>query len=122
MLSMMALHQIDEGVPLTVAIPKEGAVMGIDTIGIMKGTQKSDLAHAFVNAALDPEVQAEIVRIKKGGPMVSGVVVEPEIAELPGVFLTADEWENGAIVINHKLRSEKLSEWRTWFSEHMIAQ
>lgn len=122
MLSMMALHQIDEGVPLTVAIPKEGAVMGIDTIGIMKGTQKSDLAHAFVNAALDPEVQAQIVRIKKGGPMVSGVEVEPEIADLPGVFLTADEWKNGAIVINHKLRSEKLSEWRTWFSENMIAQ
>jgi putative spermidine/putrescine transport system substrate-binding protein len=54
--------------------------------------------------------------------MVSGVQVEQEIADLPGVFMTVEEWEKGAIVIDHKLRSEKLSEWRTWFSENMIAK
>lgn len=122
MLSMMALHQMSQGVPLAVQIPKEGAVMGIDTVAIMKGTKNLELAYAFVNAALDPAVQAEIVRRKKGGPMVSGVEVEPEIANLPGVFMTAEEWKNGAIVIDPKLRSEKLSEWRTWFSENMMAQ
>ncbi len=122
MLSMMALHQMSQGVPLAVQIPKEGAVMGIDTVAIMKGTKNLELAYAFVNAALDPAVQAEIVRRKKGGPMVSGVEVEPEIADLPGVFMTAEEWKNGAIVIDPKLRSEKLSEWRTWFSENMMAQ
>src|SRR5690606_15991122 len=76
MLSMMALHQMSQGVPLAVQIPEEGAVMGIDTVAIMKGTKNLELAYAFVNAALDPAVQAEIVRRKKGGPMVSGVEVE----------------------------------------------
>ncbi|MIL09858.1 ABC transporter substrate-binding protein [Salmonella enterica subsp. enterica] len=122
MLSMNALHQLDEDRPLGVVIPKEGAVMGIDTLGVMKGSKNVDLAYQFINAALDPEVQAQIVRRKKGGPMVSGVKVEPEIANLPGVFMTAEDWRNGAIVIDHKLRSEKLSEWRTWFSEKMMAQ
>jgi putative spermidine/putrescine transport system substrate-binding protein len=122
MLSMNALHLLDTDMPLGVVIPKEGAVMGIDTVAIMKGTKKQDLAYQFINAALDPEVQAQIVRRKKGGPMVSGVQVEQEIADLPGVFMTVEEWEKGAIVIDHKLRSEKLSEWRTWFSENMIAK
>lgn len=122
MLSMNALYQMEAGMPIAVVIPEEGAVMGIDTVAIMRGTDKLDLAYEFINAALDPEVQAEIVRRKNGGPMVSGVEVEPEIANLPGVFMTAEEWENGAIVIDHRLRSEKLSEWRTWFSENMMAQ
>lgn len=122
MLSMNALYQMESGMPLQPVIPAEGGVMGIDTIGIMRGTDKLDLAYQFINIALDPEVQAEIVRLKNGGPMVTGVDVEPEIAALPGVFTTTQQWEENAIIIDHRLRSEKLSEWRTWFSENMMAQ
>ena len=95
--------------------------MGIDTVMIMKGSKNVDLAYQWINAALDPEVQAAVVRRKKGGPMVRNVSVDPELAKLPGLFTTAEQWSSGAIGIDHKLRSEKLSEWRTWFSENMIA-
>jgi putative spermidine/putrescine transport system substrate-binding protein len=122
MLSMNAYHQISEGVPINLVIPKEGAIVGIDTIGIMKGTDKLDLAYEFINAALDPEVQAAISEIKKGGPMVDNAPLDPATADLTGVFTTVDEWRDQGIVIDHKLRSEKISEWRTWFAENMIAR
>ncbi len=122
MLSMNAFRQLDLGVPVAITIPREGAVMGIDTVAIMKGTKNLDLAYQFINAALDPEVQAAVVRRKKGGPMVQNVSVDPELAKLPGLFTKIEQWSSGAIVIDHKLRSEKLSEWQTWFSENMIAK
>src|SRR5215470_8671887 len=58
-LSMNAHYMAGEGVPLKVVIPKEGAILGIDTIGIMKGTKHADLAYKFIDATLDPTVQAE---------------------------------------------------------------
>ena len=39
--------------------------LGVDTIGIMKGSNKVDLAHRFINIALSPEVQSRIVASKK---------------------------------------------------------
>lgn len=121
MLSMNAFRQLDIGVPVAIVIPREGAVMGIDTVAIMKGSKNVDLAYQWINAALDPEVQAAVIRRKKGGPMVKNVPIDPELAKLPGLFTTTEQWSSGAIVIDHKLRSEKLSEWRTWFSENMMA-
>jgi putative spermidine/putrescine transport system substrate-binding protein len=38
-LSMNAYYMMGEGVPIKLVIPKEGAVLGIDTIGIMKGRE-----------------------------------------------------------------------------------
>src|SRR5216683_766701 len=70
-LSMNAYYMISQGVPITLAIPKEGAVLGVDTVAIMKGSKKSELAYKFINALYDPEVQAEIAKIKKGCPASS---------------------------------------------------
>ena len=38
---------------------------------------------------LDPAVQAEIAKLKKGSPVVSNAKLDPEIAKLPGVFIDA---------------------------------
>ena len=64
-LSMNAHYMAREGVPIQLVIPKEGAVLGIDTVAIMKGSKKSELAYKFINAALDPQVQAEVAEFKK---------------------------------------------------------
>src|SRR6185295_814832 len=76
-LSMNAHYMAGEGVPIRLVIPKEGAVLGIDTVAIMKGSKKADLAYKFINAALDPEVQAEVAKFKKGSPVVLDAKVEP---------------------------------------------
>lgn len=119
-LSMNAYYMMSEGVPIKLVIPKEGAVLGIDTIGIMKGTRKSDLAYQFINAVLDPGVQAEIANLKKGSPVVTNAKLDPEVAKLPGVFTTPQQWSSQAIIIDHKLRAAKTAEWRKWFAENIM--
>ncbi len=119
-LSMNAHYMVGEGVPIQLVIPKEGAVLGIDTVAIMKGSKKRDLAYKFINVALDPQVQAEVASFKKGSPVVTDAKIDPAIAKLPGVFTTPDQWSKQAIIIDHKLRAEKTAEWRKWFTENII--
>ncbi len=120
-LSMNAYHMKDQGLDVELAIPKEGAVLGVDTMGITAGTDKEELAYQFINAALDPEVQAEIARIKKGSPVIDNATLDEDLIGLPGIFTTPEEWDTQTLVIPHELRAEMTAEWRQWFSENMIA-
>lgn len=122
MLSMNAHYMIKEGVPIKLVIPKEGAVLGIDSVGIMKGSKNVENAYKFVNTLFDPQVQARIAEFKKGSPTVTNAKLDPETAKLPGVFTTPEQWKSQAIIIDHKLRSEKLGEWRKWFAENIMAK
>jgi len=118
-LSMNAYYMIGQGVPITLAIPKEGAVLGIDTVAIMRGSKRTELAYKFINVLYDPEIQAEIAKLKKGSPAVLNAKLDPEIAKLPGVFSTAAQWKQ-QINIDAKLRAEKTAEWRKWFAENIM--
>jgi putative spermidine/putrescine transport system substrate-binding protein len=119
-LSMNAHYMIGEGVPIQLVIPKEGAVLGIDTVAIMKGSKNVELAYKFINLMLDPAIQAEVAKLKKGSPVVADAKLDPEIAKLPGVFSTPEQWKSQAIIIDHKLRAEKTAEWRKWFAENIM--
>ncbi|PLQ00293.1 ABC transporter substrate-binding protein [Cupriavidus pauculus] len=118
-LSINAYHMISQGVPITLATPKEGPVLGVDTLAITKGSTKADLAYKFINIALTPDVQSKIVALKKASPVIDDAKVSPEDAKLPGVFTTKDQWDK-AIVVNDKLRAEKTAEWRKWFTENVM--
>jgi putative spermidine/putrescine transport system substrate-binding protein len=118
-LSMNAHYMMSQGVPIEVVIPKEGAVLGIDTVAIMKGTKKAGLAYKFINILLDPAIQAEAAKIKRASPVVINAKLDPVVAKLPGVFTTAEQWKS-AIIIDHKLRAEKTAEWRKWFAENIM--
>ncbi|MFT3758869.1 ABC transporter substrate-binding protein [Thauera sp.] len=120
LLSMNAYHMAGQGVNIKVAMPKEGAVLGVDTMGIMKGSTKVDLAYKFMDIALSPEVQSKIVAYKKASPVVDNATVSPEDASLPGVFTTKEQWDTQTIVIDHKLRAEKTADWRKWFTENIM--
>lgn len=121
-LSMNAHHMVNEGINVRLAIPKEGAVLGVDTIAIMKGSRKQELAYRFINTCLDAGVQGAICADKKGSPTVSNATVSAEVAALPGVFTTPDQWRTQALIIDHRLRAEKTNEWRRWFQENIIAR
>lgn len=118
-LSINAYHMVSQGVPIKLVTPKEGAVLGIDTMAITKGSNKVDLAYKFMNIALSPEVQSKIVALKKASPVVDDAKVSAEDAKLPGIFTTKEQWDK-AILIDHKLRAEKTAEWRKWFTENMM--
>ncbi|WMS43822.1 ABC transporter substrate-binding protein [Acuticoccus sp. MNP-M23] len=121
LLSMNAYYMQSQGLDVQLAIPKEGAVLGVDTMGITTGTDKEELAYKFLNAALDPEVQARIAEIKKGSPVVSNVELPAELAALPGIFTTPEQWESQTLIIPHELRAKMTAEWRQWFTENMIS-
>jgi putative spermidine/putrescine transport system substrate-binding protein len=120
MLSMNAYYLQSEGVNVKLAIPKEGAVLGVDSVGIMAGSKKTELAYKFINALLDPDVQTQIATLKKGSPVVTNAKLDPATAKLPGVFTTPEQWNKEALVIDNKLRAEKTGEWRKWFTENII--
>lgn len=120
LLSMNAYHMANQGVNIKVAMPKEGAVLGVDTMGIMKGSTRTDLAYKFMDIALSAEAQSRIVAYKKASPVVDNAKVSPEDAKLPGVFTTKEQWDTQAIVIDHKLRAEKTADWRKWFTENIM--
>jgi putative spermidine/putrescine transport system substrate-binding protein len=86
----------------------------------MKGSKKVDLAYKFINIMFDPAMQAEVATLKKGSPVVSNAKLNPEIAKLPGVFSTPEQWKSQAIIIDHKLRAAKTAEWRKWFAENIM--
>jgi putative spermidine/putrescine transport system substrate-binding protein len=120
MLSMNAYHMMDEGVNIKLAIPKEGAVLGVDAMGINKGSRHADLAYTFMNIALSPAVQANIASLNRGSPVVTNAVVDPQIAQLPGLLTTPAQWD-ATLNIDPELRAEKSAEWRKWFTENIMA-
>jgi len=88
LLSINAFHQIEQKIPIKVVIPKEGAVVGIDAIGITAGAKHLDAAYKFVDTALDPAVQAKLCGIYRCGPMNTQAKLDPALAKLPGVSST----------------------------------
>lgn len=121
-LTMNAYYMKAQDVPITVVIPKEGGVLGIDTVAINAGSRKADLAYKFIDIALDAGVQAKIAAMKKGSPTVTDAKVDPEVAKLPGVFTTPEQWAAQAILIDPKMRAQMTATWRKWFAENIMAK
>jgi putative spermidine/putrescine transport system substrate-binding protein len=122
LLSGNAYHMMTQGVKINLVVPKEGAIIGIDTVGINKGSKNAALAYKFIDILLDPATQTLIVNKVKMGPMSTQAKVDPAVAKLPGLFTSAAQWKQQAVVIDHKQRAELLGEWRKWFTENIIAR
>ena len=122
LLSGNAYHMMTQGVKINLVVPKEGAIIGIATVGINLGTKQLDLAYKFINIALDPATQTLVANKQKMGPVSPQAKVDPAVAKLPGMFTTAQQWKDQAIVIDHKQRAELLGDWRKWFTENLIAR
>lgn len=121
LLSSNGYHMMEQGVPMKIVVPKEGAVLGIDTVAITKGSKNLDLAYKFINIVLSREVQKEWSEAEMRSPAVAGVAIDPAVASLPGVMTTEEQWTSLTLPLDQKVRAEKLTEWRKWFTENMIA-
>jgi putative spermidine/putrescine transport system substrate-binding protein len=119
LLSINGFHQIEQKIPIAIEIPKEGAVVGIDAVGITAGAKHLEAAYKFLDTAMDPMVQAKLCQIYRCGPMNTEAKLDPALAKLPGVFTTPEQWKTEAILIDDETRAKLLPEWKDWFTENM---
>jgi len=121
MLSVNAYHLQEQGIAVRLVQPRDfPGVVGIDTMGIMAGTKKAEAAHEFINLALSREIQSELVRALKAGPVNGGATVPAELRGQPGIFTTPAEWKQRAYIVDDEVRAKSLPAWREWFTANIV--
>jgi putative spermidine/putrescine transport system substrate-binding protein len=68
------------GVPVAMAVPKEGGALNPNYLDIVKGAPHPTLAHAFVEYMLSPEAQALIAKTMLLGPTNKKVSLDEDLA------------------------------------------
>lgn len=73
-------------------MPKEGAVLAVDSMVIHKSAPRPDLAHLFINFMLDGRNSADLTNlIGSGNPnLAAAQYIKPELKALPAVFPPKD--------------------------------
>lgn len=76
------------GVEIVFRVPREGALMAVDMMGIPKDAPDSDNALAYINYILRPEVAAAITNtVSYPNPNLAATrFVKPEIRDDPGIY------------------------------------
>lgn len=68
------------GIPVEIAIPKEGVVLYISDASIPKNARNKDAAYAYLNAILDPRAQEAFAEKMGYAPTVENVELEQKLA------------------------------------------
>jgi spermidine/putrescine transport system substrate-binding protein len=89
-IDIMQIRQEDENVDFL--FPKEGAIMSIDYIAMLKGSKHKDLAYAFINFMLDPNNAAQNMTYTKSLMPVKNAyeLLDPVMKESPILFPTQE--------------------------------
>jgi putative spermidine/putrescine transport system substrate-binding protein len=121
MLSVNAYHLQEQGISVRVVQPRDfPGIVGIDTMAVMAGTKKSDLAHQFIDLALSKDIQSELVKGLRAGPTNTGAIVPAALRGQPGIFVTAAEWKERGYIMNDEARAKTLPAWREWFTANIV--
>jgi len=121
MLSVNAYHLQEQGIQVKVVQPADyPGIVGIDTMAVMAGTQKSAAAHQFIDLALSKEIQSELVKALRAGPVNLGATVPANLKGQPGIFASAAEWKDRGYIMNDEARAKNLPGWREWFTANIV--
>ena len=121
MLSVNAYHLQEQGIAVKLVQPKDyPGIVGIDCMSVMAGTKKADAAQEFINLALSKEIQTELARALKAGPVNGGATVPSAFHGQPGIFLTPAEWKERGYILNDDVRAKNLPTWREWFTANIV--
>jgi putative spermidine/putrescine transport system substrate-binding protein len=121
MLSVNAYHLQEQGIAVKLVQPRDfPGIVGIDCMSVMAGTTKADAAHQFINLALSKEIQTELAKALKAGPVNGGASVPAAFHGQPGIFLTPAEWKANAYIMNDEVRAKNLPAWREWFTANIV--
>ena len=121
MLSVNAYHLQEQGIAVKVVQPTDyPGIVGIDTMAVMAGSKKADAAHQFINLALSKDIQTELVKALKAGPVNFGATVPATLRGQPGIFSSAAEWKQRGYIMNDEARAKNLPAWREWFTGNVV--
>jgi putative spermidine/putrescine transport system substrate-binding protein len=121
MLSVNAYHLQEQGIPVKLVQPGDyPGIVGIDTMAVMAGTKKAEAAHQFINLALSREIQTELVKALRAGPVNLGATVPASLRGQPGIFATPAEWKERGYIMNDEARAKTLPAWREWFTANIV--
>lgn len=121
MLSVNAYHLQEQGIAVKLVQPKDyPGIVGIDCMSVMAGTKKADAAQEFINLALSKEIQTELAKALKAGPVNGGATVPAAFQGQPGIFLTPAEWKERGYILNDEVRARNLPAWREWFTANIV--
>ncbi len=121
MLSVNAYHLQEQGIAVKLVQPKDyPGIVGIDCMSVMAGTKKADAAQEFINLALSKEIQTELAKALKAGPVNGGATVPAAFQGQPGIFLTPAEWKEKGYILNDEVRAKNLPGWREWFTANIV--
>jgi len=97
------------------SIPKEGAVLALDSFVIHRSGARPDLAHAFINFMLDGDNAADVSNlIGAGNPNAAAMpLIRSEIADNPAIFPASAETQKLQMLRDFDLRSRRLMS-RLW--------
>jgi len=121
MLSVNAYHLQEQGIAVKVVQPTDyPGIVGIDTMAVMAGTKKAEAAHQFINLALSKEIQTELVKALRAGPVNLGATVPASLKGQPGIFSSTAEWKERGYIMNDEARAKNLPGWREWFTANIV--
>jgi putative spermidine/putrescine transport system substrate-binding protein len=121
MLSVNAYHLQEQGIAVKVVQPADyPGIVGIDTMAVMAGSKKADAAHQFIDLALSKDIQTELVKALRAGPVNLGAAVPANLKGQPGIFSTTAEWGRRGYIMNDEARAKNLPAWREWFTANIV--
>jgi spermidine/putrescine transport system substrate-binding protein len=91
------------------SIPKEGAVLALDSFVIHRSGGRPDLAHAFINFMLDGDNAADVSNlIGAGNPNAAAMpLIRREITDSPAIFPTAADIKKLQMLRDFDVRSRR---------------
>jgi spermidine/putrescine transport system substrate-binding protein len=116
------------GVPVDTSIPREGGLQWTESMSIVKGTPKRDMARKFIQWTTSPEGQVRMatkVDNKKSIPSVAGWKLlneqKPKEAEILRMTLTGpnvmDEYKAGRIAYRQLPQQQSIDDWNEAWSD-----
>lgn len=99
-----------QGVKITYAIPKEGAMMWFDQMAMPKDAPNVENAHAFINYIMRPEVIAKATDyvVYANGNKASQALISQEILNDPAVYPDAATLEKLYTKLPYDAKSQRL--------------
>lgn len=102
------------GVPIKIAIPKEGLVLYLSEFTIARNAPNKDAAYAYINATLDPRPQVDFAKNMGYNPTVDNAKVPPDLHER---IAYSEEAQKNFMVQDYEYLAKNDAQLQDWWNK-----